>query len=275
MAGQKFDPSEEFIKAVIGSAVNVALPGVGSLAVGAVGALTARSLNQELAKALAEAINVVDDTADVPNLALVRRAKGQWRKRKINKALKGSVKFADLRSTSIARFDRAVRETEDDSGAPGGEPKSDDHDESIGQSHDLGRDLRSLALVQLSLAQTEGPVPGTWQDDFEDHLETLARMGLEDPTHGPLWKTVIAGKQTAMPSPARVEEWARLVSEAFAVQIANNADLAPYLARLAEHDKRASERAFLWQLDHQRRAINVVAFFALAIAAEYGLHLVT
>jgi hypothetical protein len=100
-------------------------------------------------------------------------------------------------------------------------------------------------------------------------------MGLSDATHGSVWRQVITGESDAMPSPARVEEWARLVTEAFAVQLAGDTTLAPYLAQLTQQDERASERAFLWQLDHQRRAIHLVAFVLLAIAVEYGVHLAT
>lgn len=275
MAKQKsdpFDPSQELVKAVIGSAVNIALPGAGSLAAGAVDRLTARTLNEELEAALAGAVDVVGSSADVSRFAFVKRAKGARRKRRINKALHDSVTFQEILSISSESPDDAG-EGQSSSGDPAGATEGDaDRDSTV--PSDLSQDLKRLAFAQLSLAQTEGPIPGSWRDDFEDHLETIARLGLVDKTHGSKWRTIITGHKDDKPSAARVEEWARLVTEAFAVQIAGRQKLEPYLDRLEKHDARASERALFWQLDHQRQAINLISCTLVAIALEFGIHLV-
>jgi hypothetical protein len=273
-AQQPLDASSEFVKAIIGSAVNIALPGAGSAVAWGYQALTAKSLNQELAQALSRAINVVSASANVGTFAFIKKAKGKWRKHQINKELKSSVTFSDLLGASVKKFDVVVEGDDMQGSALPAKSVAGESDE-VTKEPEVRRVLVRSALAQFALARTPGPVPGTWQDDFDDHLERLARMGLEDPAHRDRWREMITGNKKKAPSQARVESWSRLVCEAFAVELASRPNLAPYRGQLAEHDKRASERAFLWQVDHQRRAINLVAFVLLAIAAEYGVHLVT
>lgn len=289
MADQ-LDITTEFAKAVIGSAANMVLPGVGSLAVAGVAGLMTRSdLNREVAAALDDALKSVatpSKTRFWEVQEMPTKVRSRLRARKARRVLRKGVSFAELMTSAHLELnekqpvDENAAQTTATESAPAepqadtGEIKDDSDNEGTGSFASDG--WRRLARAQLLLAQSPAQPPGSWQDEFSDLLEAIAIRGLEDSQFGSNWRTLVAGDTARSPSPAELQEWSRLVTRVFASEMEKNNNLAPCLKQLAEHDRRASEAAFFWQLDTQRRAIHFIAvmLFGLAIAAgvDIGLH---
>jgi hypothetical protein len=266
----ELDVSAELSKAVIGTAVNMLVPGVGSLAVAGIQDLTRQSLNQQIADALERSLKAIEKPPDVPKLALVRKFKGWRRNRKARKVLASKVPFAAVMAAAQKQFEGA-HEIGKDAIKAAGEVSTSSPPVSSGSDDSEKVDWAGFARDQLFLALAPVPTPGSWRDEFSDHLEAMAIAGLDDLEYIDRWTLLI----NAGPKPERTEvaEWSDLVTRVFAAEWSASRTLKPYFDQLEQHDQRAYQEAELWQRDAQRRSLNFIALALLAIALEYGLHL--
>jgi hypothetical protein len=271
----------ELSKTVIGTAVNLVVPGVGSLAVAGVGAVRGPQLKRAIAKALDDALKEVAVAPDVRLWDLRARSQARKRRQRVQKALKGGLTFEELMDSAGRHFqepspdgsqglDRAPQPKQ--STAEVSRVDYNLPDWSSDDSVNWGR----LARDQLVLASTPAPAPGSWQLEFTEHLEQVAAVGLDaqDPVAG-AWRWLITRDEDQKPSNVEITAWATVITRTFAGQMASNADLRGYLAELEKHDERAVQTALLWRLDGQRIALQIIAAAAAVAALAYGIDLGT
>lgn len=264
-AGDDFELGQEFAKAAIGSAMNLVVPGLGSLAAGAVD--VRRSVSAELAKELGNAI--VDVRRKTPKRSrglrrIVDLGTDRLRQRKAIKSLRGELTYESLLHSALAQFDEAP-DAED--GHTEGHPQPALAEVLEPATPDT---LASLARVQLTLSQS--PALGTqrWRDGLESTLRMVATAGLTDGKRRDGWLTLIApGDPQA--TATDVADWSAVVSRAFAARLAGaTGPLQNVMKELDEHDRRASNEALLIALDSQRRALQFMAYALVLIAGAVG-----
>jgi hypothetical protein len=251
----------EAAKAAVGCAVNLAIPGLGSLAAAGIGSLSAskgENLEGDIAGELNIAIAITRGKQDVPLLALGRRRKGRSQRKEIESALEGAIGVDDMVKLGEQRGEDNV---------PAGEekPRSDPA---------YAQGLAAIAQAQLAAAASPGGIPGTWQDEFARLLGVIATAGLDNPKKRAAWCALMArGDAKLRPSQAAVVEWSRVVTKVFAARIEANPSLTGLARELREHDQLALQYALLWRLDEQRRALQTIAAVVVAVAAFVGVDL--
>jgi hypothetical protein len=263
---EQSDLRVELSKAVIGTSINILLPGVGSLAVAGIGRLTAKSLNQALAEALSRAIEAVAGSTDVRWYRPAKKIREMRGKRRARRTLAKNVTFAELAQTARRQFDT------DDGKTQRGEVEVQ-HLDGLQDSDELrGPNLLALARSQIALAI--GPARGSanWQASFARLLEEIAARALKDPTAASLLNVIQPGTNVR-PTAAELAGWSEAVTLAFSAELGQTDPLRGYLGQLEAYDRRSSHEALLWQIDHQRRALHLIAAALLTLAAAYSVHL--
>lgn len=235
------DIGAEVAKAAIGCAVNLVLPGLGSLAVAGIAKATEQGvdLEKEVVDELGKAIAMTKGNPPIPPLAVRKRYRARAKERAIRKALGEKI--------GLIQLTKAGSTIDDDAGA---------------ESTDL-RDqqgLGAIAQAQFVAAARPGEVPSGWQEEFAGMLEVVVATGLKDADGGFNWSELVAqGDTSSTPSAAVVVEWSRIVTRMFAARLEANNNLKEFSTQLRRSDEIAAQNALLWRLDQQRVALQVIA----------------
>jgi|GEM_PF-3565556 len=235
------DIGGEVAKAAIGCAVNLVLPGLGSLAVAGIGKATEQGvdLEREVVNELGEAIAMTKGNPPIPLLAVRKRRRARAKERAIRKALGGKI--------GLIQLTKAGSKTDGDAGSEGHDPQDQ-------------QGLAAIARAQFVAAARPGEVPSSWQEEFAGMLEVVVTTGLNDSDGGFNWSELVAhGEPSSTPSAAEVVEWSRIVTRMFAARLEANDSLKEFSAQLRRNDEIAVQNALLWRLDQQRVALQVIA----------------
>jgi hypothetical protein len=241
---------------VIGSAVNLVLPGVGSLAAAGIGSLKSDALQQQVAAELSAAVGEVAAKRDLPKLAFLQRRRARSDRRKVQRLLVDHAGFGDLMGLPRPVVESPGQELEHTFGP--------DEEESALEAGWLG-----LARAQISLAASPGRVPGTWQDEFAALLQVTATDGLRNADAG-RWRMVFPRESDDTPTAAEVAEWSKLLTRVFAARLSANKNLEPFVQELKDQDRLALQHALLLRLDQQRTSLQLIAGVLIAAASVAG-----
>jgi hypothetical protein len=258
--GNGDDVGAEIVKAVIAGAVNMAIPGLGSLAAAGIGKLKPEAVQAEVRVELGKAISAVGGHQDVAFYAFWKRVPAAWRQQKVSDALPSSVGFVGLLRSG----------EQGGSGGKGGDKQAP----GTAQIADPDRlDLARMADAFLAASSAQGEVPGSWQDNFARLLAVAATAGLEEGSgEAPRWRKLLDPHDSgARLGAAEVAEWSILVTRVFAARMESNQKLRPVVLELRQQDRDAFQRAMLWRLDEQRRALQAIAGVFTLVAVALGI----
>lgn len=238
-----FDPVNEVAAAAIGTAVNLAVPGLGSLAAAAVKDFTANGvdLEAEVQSELATAITLAKGTPPIPRRAFLKRRKAKAQEKAIRETFGRKLGLRDLAQ---------LGQGEDDVPAQDAQPPGNQDDPK----------LAVIVKAQLAAAAVAGEVPTSWQDEFAGTLEIAVNAGLNSEAGAFDWHELMGLKTSdERPSDTKVAEWSRVVARLFAARLEANNELRPLATQLRRYDEVAVQNALLWRLDQQRVALQIIA----------------
>lgn len=246
----RFDPINEIAAATIGTAVHLAVPGLGSLAAAAIKEFTANGVNleAEIQSELATAITLAKGTPPIPRRAFFKRRKAKAQEKAIRETFGKKMGLQDLAQLGQGKDDVPAQDAQ-----PSGKP--DDPK------------LALIAKTQLASAAVAGEVPTSWQDEFAGTLAIAVNAGLNSEAGTFDWHELM-GLETSdgRPSDTEVAEWSRVVTRLFAARLEANDELLPLANQLRRYDEAAVQNALLWRLDQQRVALQIIAAVLALVA---------
>jgi hypothetical protein len=248
----------DLAKALIGTSVNLALPGLGSLAVLAVNrGKGAANLNDEVSKELLGAFRTIAPKRRLSAKAWAKNRLGFGRKGEVREMLDSNIGLDSLLEVGKRTVEGSGRV--DLASLPATERES----------------WAALAKAQMTMAGAPGFVPGTWQDEFTALLAGLADKYLRgDEPSREHWRDLIGVEEGERdPKGAKLNDWARTVTRVFSARMAANPHLELFVKELSQSDRAAMQYALLWRLDQQRQSLQLVAAALCALLAALGIEI--
>jgi hypothetical protein len=243
-------------KGLIGSAANLALPGLGALVT--VGFThfkgTQGNFSEQIAKELLDSFRAVAPrkvTLRARATALLSRSE----KKEAHQLLAAG---ADL--GSVMRV--ATRAMENSGNVDLATlPKADQ------------QSWAALGEAQMAMARSPAFVPGVWQDEFAALLQTICEEQLEkDGSGADRWRQLIGIEERDKDlSGAPLTDLMRTVTRVFAARMAANPVLKPLVDELRQSDRNAMQYALLWRLDQQRQSLQLIAAAICALLVALGI----
>lgn len=249
-----------FLKGLVGSAANLALPGLGSLISVGFSRIQGNGgeidPDREIARELLLSFKSVAPTEKAPKRVRLLNAL-----RKIGK--KDATRFLDSRVDLSSLMDIATRAGEQ----RGAIDMSDLPKEEQGEWEALGK-------AQLAMVSSPSFVPGVWQDEFAALLQIVCEEQLKeggaDRDH---WRRLLGVEGEKDPDDAQLKEQLRTVSRVFAARMEANSTLQKFAKQLRQSDRTAMQYALLHRLDQQRQSLQLIAAVLVAFAAALGIGL--
>jgi hypothetical protein len=244
-------------KGLVGSAANLALPGLGSLIAVGMGSYqgSQAGFNEEISKELVAAFRTVGPRGKASRLTRVISVIKRSEKREARRLLGDGVDVSSVIGVGIKAMD--------DPGAVdlAALPEVEQHS------------WAALGQAQLAMARSRAFVPGVWQDEFAALLQTIyeEQMRERGADHG-RWRELIGNDEEAkIPSGAQLTDLMRTVTRVFGARMAANPNLETLAEELRQSDRTAMQYALLWRLDQQRQSLQLIAAAACALLIALGI----
>jgi len=243
-------------KGLVGSAANLALPGLGSLV--SIGLTKFKGdqadFNKQISKELVTSFQVVTPKKKASWIARRKNALSRREKKEARRLLDSGV--------GVSSLIEAAAQTMDEPEAGGTTELSDAEK----------KDWVALGKAQLAMVSSPAFVPGAWQDEFAALLQALFEKQMQkDGPDAKKWRGLIGLKEGEEPKSAQLTDLMRTVTRVFAVRLASNDSLKQLVEELRQSDRIAMQYALLYRMDQQRQSLQLIAAALCALLVALGV----
>lgn len=244
-------------KGLVGSAANLALPGLGSLLSVGVARFTDNQVDikKQISVELVTSFGLVVPKKKTSWIARGKNLFSGSEKKEAGRLLSSGIGINNLLETAGQTMDEPCA---------GVAPELSDAEK---------EDWAALGKAQLAMVSSPSFVPGVWQDEFAALLQALAEKQLDKGAPDrDRWRQLLGlEKDEETPKGAQLTDLMRTVTRVFAARMEANTTLAPLAEELRQSDRSAMQYALLYRLDQQRQSLQLIAAVLVAFAAALGI----